>query len=261
MTLPVAILAGGLATRLRPVTATIPKALVEVAGQPFAVHQIELLRCHGLTDIVFCLGHLGDQVTARLGDGSRWGVRLRYAFDGPTLLGTGGALRRALPMLSEAFFVLYGDSYLDCDYAAVEQAFRSSGRLGLMTVFRNTGRWDCSNVLFRAERIWRYDKTQPTPEMDYIDYGLGVLRAEVLAGYPADQPLDLARVYQDLLAHDQLVGFEVTQRFYEIGSSAGLAETRAYLAERTAGPECRIPRPDSPSQLRPPPTPGLSWET
>ena len=112
MTLPVAILAGGLATRLRPVTETIPKALVEVAGQPFAVHQIELLRRHDLTDIVFCLGHLGDQVTAALGGGSRWGVRLRYAFDGPALLGTGGALRRALPLLGEAFFVLYGDSYL-----------------------------------------------------------------------------------------------------------------------------------------------------
>jgi NDP-sugar pyrophosphorylase family protein len=238
MSLPVAILAGGLATRLRPLTEQIPKSLIEVAGKPFAVHQLELLRQHGLTQIVFCVGYLGEQVQVVLGDGSRWGMSIRYAFDGPvlsgvegpTLLGTGGALRRALPWLGEAFFVLYGDSYLECDYAAVERAFHSAGKLGLMTVFRNTDQWDHSNVLFRNGRIERYDKRQRTPEMQHIDYGLGVLQAQALEVYPPDQPLDLAIVYQDLLARDQLAAFEVTQRFYEIGSPAGLAEIREYLA-------------------------------
>ena len=232
MSLPVAILAGGLATRLRPVTSTLPKSLVEVAGRPFAVEQLELLRRNGLADIVFCLGHLGEQVEAALGDGRAWGVRLRYVYDGAQLLGTGGALVRALPLLGESFFVLYGDSYLDCDYAAVAAAFQASGRLGLMTVFRNAGQWDASNVHYDRGRIWRYDKRRPTPEMQHIDYGLGLLTAEALRRYPLGQPLDLAIVYQDLLAADQLAAFEVRQRFYEIGSPAGLAETRHYLQQR-----------------------------
>ncbi|MBE3064858.1 MAG: NTP transferase domain-containing protein, partial [Spirochaetes bacterium] len=146
MSLPVAILAGGLATRLWPITERIPKSLVEVAGRPFAVHQIELLRRHGLTDIVFLVGHLGEMVRDELGDGSRWGVRLQYVFDGPTLLGTGGAIRRALSRLGDPFFTIYGDSYLDCDYGAVERAFLESGRGGLMTVCRNDDQWDHSNV-------------------------------------------------------------------------------------------------------------------
>jgi NDP-sugar pyrophosphorylase family protein len=232
MTLPVAILAGGLATRLRPITAALPKSLVEVAGRPFAVEQLELLRQNGLTDIVFCLGHLGEQVEAALGEGQAWGVRLRYVYDGEQLLGTGGALLRALPLLGEAFFVLYGDSYLDCDYAAVAAAFHASGRLGLMTVFRNVGQWDTSNVHYDQGRIIRYDKRQRAPEMQHIDYGLGILTAEAMRPYPPGQALDLASVYQDLLAADQLAAFETQQRFYEIGSPAGLAETRRYLRQQ-----------------------------
>ena len=228
--LPVAILAGGLATRLRPMTERRPKVLLDVAGQPFAVHQIELLRRQGLTDIVFCVGHLGEQVEQALGDGRRWGVNVRYAFDGPTLLGTGGALRQALPLLGAAFFVMYGDSYLTCDYGAVAQAFRASGRLGLMTVVRNDDAWDRSNVAYAGGRIVRYDKRHPTPDMHYIDYGLGVLQARTFEAYPPETALDLATLYQDLLAADQLAGWEAPERFYEIGSPAGLEETRQYLA-------------------------------
>jgi NDP-sugar pyrophosphorylase family protein len=125
---------------------------------------------------VFCVGCLGEQVQETLGDGSRWGMNLQYVFDGPGLLGTGGALRRALPLLGESFFVLYGDSYLECDYAAVEQAFRGSGKLGLMTVYCNDDLWDRSNLLFRQGRIVRYDKRQRTPDMRHIDYGLAVCR-------------------------------------------------------------------------------------
>jgi len=210
----------------------VPKSLVDVGGRPFAVEQLELLRRNGLAEIVFCLGHLGEQVEAALGDGRAWGVRLRYVYDGAQLLGTGGALLRALPLLGESFFVLYGDSYLDCDYAAVAAAFRDSGRLGLMTVFRNAGQWDASNVHYDQGRIRRYDKRQRSPEMQHIDFGLGLLTAEALRRYPLGPALDLATVYQDLLAADQLAAFEVQQRFYEIGSPAGLAETRRYLQQR-----------------------------
>ncbi len=232
MTLPVAILAGGLATRLRPLTEKIPKALVEVEGEPFAIHQLRLLRQHGLTRIVFCVGHLGEMLQSVVGDGRAWGMEVSYSFDGPTLLGTGGALQRALPQLGEAFFVLYGDSYLQCDYAAIERAFLAQAQLGVMTVFRNAGQWDTSNVIFRAGRIEAYDKHAPTAAMTHIDYGVGVLRAAAWANHPPDVPLDLATLYQALLAQGQLAGFEVFQRFYEIGSPAGLDETRRYFSQR-----------------------------
>lgn len=229
MSLPVAVLAGGLATRLRPVASTIPKSLVEVGGRPFAEHQIALLAGHGLTDIVFLVGHLGEMVRDAVGDGTRLGARVRYVFDGPVALGTGGAIRRSLPELGDAFFVLYGDSYLECDYAAIERAFLASGKSGLMTVCRNDDRWDRSNVLMEAGRIVRYDKQGRTPDMRHIDYGLGVFTASAFAGRP-DGPFDLAAVYQELLANDNLASVEVLDRFYEIGSPAGLAATRDHIA-------------------------------
>jgi len=232
VSLPVAILAGGLATRLRPVTERIPKVLVEVAGKPFIVHQLELLRSHGLTRVVLCVGHLGELVESALGSGDRWGVEIRYVFDGEKLLGTGGALKKAIPLLGDSFFVLYGDTYLECDYRGVATAFSESGKLGLMTVFRNANRWDRSNVLFENGRILIYDKHASFPGREHIDYGLGVLRAKALDSYEADRPLDLAAVYQNLLAQDQLVGFEVRRRFYEIGSPEGLAETEQYLKSK-----------------------------
>jgi len=232
MTLPLAILAGGLATRLRPLTETVPKALVDVAGKPFVVRQIDLLRSHGLKHIVLCLGYLGEMVQAVVGDGSQWGVEVKCVFDGDKLLGTGGALRNALPVLGERFFVMYGDAYLDCDYAAVEEAFIARGKLGLMTVLKNNNQWDSSNVLFRNGRILVYDKRNLVPEMVHIDYGLGVLNARVFDAYPADTALDLAGIYQDLIARGELTGFEVDKRFYEIGSPKGLEETREYFINK-----------------------------
>jgi NDP-sugar pyrophosphorylase family protein len=230
MSIPVAILAGGLATRLGSITKTLPKSLVEVAGRPFAEHQVNLLRRHGLTDIVFLVGHLGEMIRDTLGDGARLGVRLRYVFDGPKALGTGGAVRRAIPELGDAFFVLYGDSYLTCEYAAIEEAFRASGKSGLMTVCRNDDRWDRSNVLFAQGRIVNYDKQNRTADMRHIDYGLGAFRKAAFAGWTEEEAFDLAAVYSELLARDDLAGFEVATRFYEVGSPTGLEETRAYLA-------------------------------
>jgi len=236
MSLPAAILAGGLATRLRPITERIPKSLVEVDGRPFAEHQVQLLRTHGITDIVFLIAHLGRMVQNALGDGTRWGVHLRYAFDGPRPLGTGGAIRRALAHLGDAFFVMYGDSYLDCDFGAIEASFRASGKAGLMTVCRNDDRWDRSNVEFEDGRIIRYDKVNRDAAMHHIDYGLGILTPDAFVPWARDagndEPFDLAAVYQHLIAVDSLAGYEVQQRFYEIGSPEGLEETRALLAAR-----------------------------
>lgn len=232
MNLPVAILAGGLATRLRPLTQEVPKSLVEVGGRPFAEHQLNLLRLHGANHVVFCVGHLGAQIERGLGNGSRFGMRLTYVHDGPELLGTGGALRRALPYLGESFLVMYGDSYLDCNYEAIASAFISSGKQGLMTVLHNENRWDRSNVWFEGGRIKAYDKTADSPDFKHADYGLGGLRAAALHRYPVDQKFDLAQVYCDLLAEDQLAAHEIYDRFYEIGSPAGLEEMRAHLAAK-----------------------------
>jgi NDP-sugar pyrophosphorylase family protein len=235
MSLAVAILAGGLATRLGSISRATPKILLDVGGKPFAVRQIELLQKHGLKRIVLCLGHLGAMVQESLGDGRELDVKIDYIFDGPQALGTGGALRKALPLLGDAFLVLYGDSYLNCDYQAVIRGFRLSGKQGLMTVFRNEGQWDRSNVIFRDGKILAYDKKQSLPEMQHIDYGLGVLQSKVVSEYPSGHPFDLAAVYQDLLKKNQLAGFEVKERFYEIGSPSGLEEMREYFSRGKLG--------------------------
>lgn len=231
---PVAILAGGLAARLRPITERIPKALVTVAGEPFLAHQLRLLHSAGLRRVVVCAGYLGDMIQRQFGNGARFDLRIEYSFDRPRLLGTGGALKRALPLLGRRFFVLYGDSYLPIDYRKAALAFATGDRTALMTVYRNQGRWDASNVQFEAGQVLRYDKKQRTPEMHHIDYGLGILRAESLAPWPDSEPFDLADVYRQLLAENQLSGHEVTERFYEIGSPEGLMELDAFLRHQPA---------------------------
>lgn len=230
MSVPVAILAGGLATRLGSLSHTTPKSLVDVAGQPFICHQLAQLRSAGFTDIVLLVGHLGTLIRERLGDGSRFGVRLRYVSDGAEPRGTGGAIANALPELGEQFLMLYGDSYLECDYNAVLRAFVECGRRGLMTVCRNDGRWDRSNVLFRDGRIVTYDKTTPSADMQHIDYGLGAFRASAFSNRAGR--FDLADVYRDLLAAGELEGFSVPGRFYEIGTPAGIEDTEVYLASK-----------------------------
>jgi NDP-sugar pyrophosphorylase family protein len=228
--LTVAILAGGMATRLRPITETIPKSLLEVNGEPFVLHQLRLLRGKGIRRVVLCVGHLGELVHQAVGDGAAFGVQVDYSFDGPILLGTAGAIKNALPKLGDSFFVMYGDSYLPCDYAAIARSFESAAALGMMTVFRNEGKWDTSNVEFEAGKILAYSKTERTPRMHYIDYGLGVFRAQAFETSPEGQSYDLAELYADLLRRKQLAAFEVRERFYEIGSPAGLQEAAEFLA-------------------------------
>jgi NDP-sugar pyrophosphorylase family protein len=226
---PVALLAGGLATRLRPITEKIPKSLVEVAGEPFIAHQLRLLVRQGVREVVICAGYLGNQIEEFVLDGARFGCSVRYSWDGPTLLGTGGALRLALPLLPERFFVLYGDSYLPTPYRPVWRAFCDSNLPALMTVFRNEGRWDTSNVEYQDGTIRVYDKINRTPRMLHIDYGLGVLDATIVSARPAGQAWDLAELYSELVNRGLLAGYEVGDRFYEIGSTAGIQETERFL--------------------------------
>lgn len=226
--IPVAILAGGLATRLRPVTERIPKALVPVAGEPFLAHQLRLLRSHGFRSVVLCVGHLGEMIEEVFGDGAAWGMRIRYSYDGPVLLRTGGALVQALPLLGPTWFLLYGDSYLRIDYAAVYEAFCAGGKPALMSVLENRNAWDRSNVLFEDGKILCYDKHAPTPEMHHIDYGLSVFESSVFSGRKLE-PFDLSDVQTELVSRGSMTGFLATERFFEIGSPAGLRELEDFL--------------------------------
>jgi NDP-sugar pyrophosphorylase family protein len=228
---PLALLAGGLATRLRPITETVPKALVDIEGRPFIEHQLELFARHGIRRVVLCLGYLGEQIADRLGT-TAYGIDLAYSYDGPSLVGTGGALRRAAPLLGDACWVVYGDSYMDIDYRAVWSRFETTRAPALMVVLGNNGRWDQSNVLFRDGQLLKYDKRGLDPEMSYIDYGVALLRREIVERIPENRPFDLADLYSTLVADRIMIGYEVTERFYEIGSPEGLAEARQLFARR-----------------------------
>lgn len=232
MSLPVVILAGGLATRLRPITQTIPKALVPVAGRPFIDHQLAQLRSYGFSDVVLCIGYRGEMIEDHLRAHPQAGLKVTCLTDWPNLLGTGGAIRQALPRLGGSFLILYGDSYLLCDFREVERAFSRSAMPALMTVVRNDDQWDKSNASYRDGMVLRYDKKIRVEEMRYIDYGLSALNADVLEQYREGSAFDLAEVFTGLASAGRLAGFEVQDRFYEIGSPQGLAETEQYLATK-----------------------------
>jgi NDP-sugar pyrophosphorylase family protein len=233
MSFPVAILAGGLAKRLRPLTEEIPKSLVDVQGEPFIAHQLRLLSSRGIQKAVLCVSYLGEMIQEVVGDGARYGIRVQFSFDGPRLLGTAGAVKKAIPLLGELFFVLYGDSYLPCDYLKIQTAFKACDRLALMTVFPNGGRWDRSNVEYARGKILTYDKQFQSPQMQHIDYGLGVFYQSAFDRVPDNNPYDLAELYHDLLKQDELGAYEVGERFYEIGSFAGIEEIRRFIATQS----------------------------
>jgi N-acetyl-alpha-D-muramate 1-phosphate uridylyltransferase len=232
------ILAGGLGTRVRHLTGELPKALIPVNGTPFADLQLQWLRDQGVGEVVYCIGHKSDAIRGFVGDGSRWGLRVGYAEDGPRLLGTGGALRQALESgaVRDRFLVLYGDAFLPVAYAPVVEAFEKSGLPALMIVFRNEDAWGPSNVVFADNRVLLHDKRPESkrPDMVHIDYGLSVLTAEPVTSMIAPgQVADLSDVFRGLSTQGLLAGFEVDQRFYEVGSPGGILDLEDYL-NRTA---------------------------
>jgi NDP-sugar pyrophosphorylase family protein len=229
---PICILAGGLGTRLGERVANTPKPLLEVAGEPFLVHQLRLLAENGAREVVLCVGYLGERIEEVIGT-ERFGIAIAYSYDGPELAGTLGAIRRALPVLPERFLTLYGDTYLRLDYRAAARTWLASGLPALMTVLRNENRWESSNAVFRDGRVVRYDKRAHDSDMHWIDYGLGGLTSSVVRQVGEDT--DLAVLQQELAARGMLCGFEVEHRFFDVGTPESLARTDAYLRARVPG--------------------------
>ncbi|HWE03722.1 MAG TPA: sugar phosphate nucleotidyltransferase [Tepidisphaeraceae bacterium] len=229
--MPVAILAGGFATRLGDLATQTPKALLDINGRPFIDHQLDLLYRNGIRRVVMCVGHLSDRIERHLGDGAVRDMEIRYSHDGPDPAGTGGAIRRAIPMLGDMFWVMYGDSYMDIDYRSARDHFADSDALALMTVIRNDDRWDRSNAIYENGRLRCYDKSRRAPEMRHIDYGVQLLRSAALLAMAPGERFGLGDIYRGLVARGQMIGFEVFNRFYEIGTPASLEETRRYLAK------------------------------
>jgi NDP-sugar pyrophosphorylase family protein len=233
------ILAGGLGTRMRPLTEICPKTLLPVRGRPFAHHQLHWLAAQGVSEAVYCIGHRGDLIRRYWAMEASPVRSIRWVDEGDRLRGTGGALRLACQqgVLDESFLVIYGDSFLPVRFAPVWQAFQSSGLPALMTVLRNDGRWDPSNAVYDAGLVVLYDKN-PTPEMRYIDYGLLAFRRELFEGV-TPEVFDLAALLHQLSLCGRLAGYEVTERFYEVGSVAGLEDLERYLADREPVPTPR----------------------
>jgi NDP-sugar pyrophosphorylase family protein len=226
----VAILAGGFAKRLMPMTEKIPKALIEVAGKPFIFHQLQYLRKEGIKKVVLCLGYHCEMIQEKVGDGSKFDLDITYSYDGDFLLGTGGSIKKALPLLDENFYVLYGDSFLPIHFSPIEESFLKRQKPAMMTVIMNENKWDKSNVIFKDGLVLEYNKKKPKLAMKFIDYGLSVLSKSLFDKYEVNVVFDLADFYHLLSIQNQLAGFEVNERFYEIGSHQGIKETELYLS-------------------------------
>ena len=224
----VAILAGGLASRLGEITKKLPKSLVEVSGKPFIFHQLEILQSQGIKNVVLCVGHLGKMIESVVGDGRNFNLNIKYSYDGEKQLGTGGSIKKALQLLDPNFFVLYGDSLLPINFEKVQQAYDPK-KLGLMTIIKNDNAWDLSNVLYLHGKLIEYNKINPKPNMKYIDYGLSILNKNAFDYFMNEEVFDLSDFFALLSSKGELNAFEVYERFYEIGSKKGMQETEDYL--------------------------------
>jgi len=227
--LTVAILAGGKGTRLLSIAKTQPKALIKVLGKPFIFYQLYYLQKQGIKKVVICIGHMGEMIQSAVGDGSKFNLKISYSSDGSKLLGTGGAIKKALPRLGDEFFILYGDTFLPINFNLVQEAYFSDNYPLLMTVLKNNGRWDRSNVLLKKNNLVDYNKQKSTNSMHYIDYGLSIISADIFKNYDQNSYIDLSEIYEELSKYNKIKALEVFERFYEIGTPKSLLETEKYF--------------------------------
>ena len=231
MTLPVVILTGGLGKRLGQKTSNKAKALIDVAGKPFISRQLNYLYEQGIKEVVLCIAHFGEQIKDYIGNGSSYKLKITYSEDGDKLLSTGGSVKKASQILDKNFFILYGDSFLPINFSRVEKAFFQEKKPALMTVLKNLGQWDVSNVFFENKCVI-YNKKKPLINMDYIDYGLNVVNNSIFHAFPSNKAFDLSDIFEDLSNKNLLAGFEIHDRFYEIGSIKGLNDTIEFFKKK-----------------------------
>lgn len=222
--IPISILCGGLATRLYPTTKTIPKSLIRINDTPFISYQLDLLYRKGITDVVLCVGKFGKMIEDYVGDGSFWGLRVKYSYeDEDHLLGTGGVIKNALDLLPDKFMITYGDSFLDINYNRIVSKFHKDKKPMLITIYKNNNIGDKSNILYKNRKILNYDKNNPTSDMEYIDYGLIVVNKSIFDDYP-NIKFDLSSIISDLVIEDNISSYVSRKQFYEIGSKEGIKE-------------------------------------
>jgi len=221
-------LTGGLATRLGDLTKNRPKSMVKVQGKPFLEYQLELLRREGITNIVLCIGYMGEQIKSQFGEGEKWGINIKYSSEDKPL-GTAGALKKAEALLNDTFFTMYGDSYLFLDFSHIMSYFESQNKLALMTVYKNYDQYDRSNTVVEGNLVRKYSKKEKTRDMVYIEYGANIFRKEALEMIPENQFYSLDELFPRLIEIDELLAFEVKERFYEIGSPQGLKDFEEYI--------------------------------
>ena len=214
---PIVILAGGYGTRVSSIANNLPKSLIPIGKEPFVAHQLRLLASKGFKDVLMCVGYQSDQIKNFVKDGNAFHLNVKYAHDGDQLLGTGGAIQSAFSQLPENFFVVYGDAYLQCDYADIQKTFEKSCKLGLMTIYKNNNQWDKSNVEYDGKKICCYSKTHITQSMSYIDFGLNIFSKKAFLSFAKKSHFDLSEVHESLVKQNELAAYEVEERFYEIG--------------------------------------------
>lgn len=227
----VAILAGGLATRLGHVTKDKPKSMIRILGKPFLEYQLQALKENGILNAVLCIGYLGEQIQNYFGDGSSFGMNIRYSFE-DKLLGTAGALKKAENLLDDIFFTLYGDSYLFLDFKAAMTYFLTQNKLALMCVYKNFDRYDRSNTVVEGNSVKKFSNKEKTEDMVHIEYGANILRKEALRLIPEGKSYGLDDLFPRLVEMGELLAYEVKQRFYQIGSPQGLKEFEELIEGR-----------------------------
>ena len=227
--LPIVLLVGGLATRLHPLTRDLQNSLIEVGGRPFIDWQLELLEKNGYRDVVMCVNHMSEKIVDRIGNGNKFGLNVIYSHDGPQQLGTAGAIKKALSKIGPKFAVIYGDSYLPINYGDVENEFLKTNSICLMTYLQNENHYDISNIEIENQTIVSYSKENPTPKMKHVDYGLSYYSREVFDSIVENEHADLSRILEKLSKSQSINGYEIFQRFYEIGSFQGIISFTEYL--------------------------------
>jgi histidinol-phosphate phosphatase family protein len=229
---PVVVLAGGHGTRVRHLTGPeLPKALLPVDGRPFIDFKLASLAALGATDVVLLVGHGGNQLRDHVGTGAVFGLRVTYVDEGDDLLGTGGAIARALPQLADPFWVTYGDTLLEVPMADVERTLEDGDALGVMTTFENRDRWERSNVSIAGGFVTAHEKGAPPGVYQWIDYGMLLLRKTAFGGYQPRWKFDLGDLVRSLVRQRRLAAFPVHERFHDVGTEEAWRETDAWARE------------------------------